>query len=174
MKMLKTSSYENVTVSDICKNAGVSVGNFYHYFKSKDSLIKESYDIVDTQIVNNYKNNSYSTYTEALIALNKSAGIEMEKLGYKFLSSAYRQLLLGTEEYTVSPDRQFHSEVYSLTKKAIENGELHNISPDVLSEQINKTGRGVIFDWCIKHGGFDIVTTWVEDIKRLLDTYLVP
>ena len=33
----------NVKVTDICEEAGVSVGAFYHHFPSKEDLIERSY-----------------------------------------------------------------------------------------------------------------------------------
>ena len=38
-KLLATSSYEELSISEICDKAGVSKGGFYHHFSSKDQII---------------------------------------------------------------------------------------------------------------------------------------
>lgn len=38
-QLLATSSYEALSISEICEKAGVSKGGFYHHFSSKDQLI---------------------------------------------------------------------------------------------------------------------------------------
>ena len=37
--LLATSSYEALSINEICEKAGVSKGGFYHHFSSKDQLI---------------------------------------------------------------------------------------------------------------------------------------
>lgn len=55
MKLLKNTSYDSIKITDICKEANVSVGAFYHYFKSKDMMIKYSYNSIDSLIIEDYK-----------------------------------------------------------------------------------------------------------------------
>ena len=38
-ELLATSSYEELSISEICEKAGVSKGGFYHHFPSKDQII---------------------------------------------------------------------------------------------------------------------------------------
>ena len=38
-QLLATSSYEELSISEICEKAGVSKGGFYHHFSSKDQII---------------------------------------------------------------------------------------------------------------------------------------
>ena len=43
ISLFARQSYENVTVQDICAEADVSVGAFYHHFKSKENILDEGY-----------------------------------------------------------------------------------------------------------------------------------
>ena len=38
-QLLEHSTYEQLSVNDICEKAGISKGGFYHHFSSKDQLI---------------------------------------------------------------------------------------------------------------------------------------
>ena len=44
-KILQKSGYEKLSIKNICEEAGVSNGSFYHHFKTKDDLL--SYYIED-------------------------------------------------------------------------------------------------------------------------------
>ena len=37
--ILQKSGYENLSIKNICEEAGVSNGSFYHHFKTKDDLL---------------------------------------------------------------------------------------------------------------------------------------
>ncbi len=41
LKLFSKNGFYVTTIPDIAKNVGMSVGNFYNYFKSKDNLAKE-------------------------------------------------------------------------------------------------------------------------------------
>ena len=49
-KILQKSGYENLSIKNICEEAGVSNGSFYHHFKTKDDLL--SYYIEDQPALN--------------------------------------------------------------------------------------------------------------------------
>ena len=38
-RILKKSGYEQLSIKNICEEAGVSNGSFYHHFKTKDDLL---------------------------------------------------------------------------------------------------------------------------------------
>lgn len=37
-QLLKTKNYDSISISDITNASGMSIGNFYHYFKSKEEV----------------------------------------------------------------------------------------------------------------------------------------
>ena len=49
-KILQKNGYENLSIKNICEEAGVSNGSFYHHFKTKDDLL--SYYIEDQPNMN--------------------------------------------------------------------------------------------------------------------------
>ena len=43
-KILQKSGYEKLSIKNICEEAGVSNGSFYHHFKTKDEMcIRDRY-----------------------------------------------------------------------------------------------------------------------------------
>ena len=49
-RILKKSGYEQLSIKNICEEAGVSNGSFYHHFKTKDDLL--SYYIEEQPSIN--------------------------------------------------------------------------------------------------------------------------
>ena len=49
LDLFDKESFETVSVEQIAQAAGCSVGNIYHYFKSKDELVIQVTDSVDAQ-----------------------------------------------------------------------------------------------------------------------------
>ena len=49
LDLFDRDGFENVSVEQIAQAAGCSVGNIYHYFKSKDELIIHVTSSVDAQ-----------------------------------------------------------------------------------------------------------------------------
>ena len=55
INLMDRKGFEKITITDISKKAGVSVGAFYHYFKSKNDILAEIFRKADeyfsTQVV---------------------------------------------------------------------------------------------------------------------------
>lgn len=49
-QILQKKGYEELSIKNICEEAGVSNGSFYHHFKTKDDLL--SYYIEDQPTIN--------------------------------------------------------------------------------------------------------------------------
>ena len=47
VELFEKKGYDRVSINDICKKAGVSTGAFYHYFKSKDQVLREKFLEID-------------------------------------------------------------------------------------------------------------------------------
>ncbi len=55
LKMFSKYGFYNTTISDVVKNINMSVGNFYNYFPSKNSLAKSSIIFVSKRLANKLK-----------------------------------------------------------------------------------------------------------------------
>lgn len=171
MKLLKNTSYDLIKVTDICKEANVSVGTFYHYFESKDIMIISSYSSIDSLIIENFENKSFDSYIDAVIGLNNSEATIVASLGYNFTINSYIQILMDENQYTISPNRLVHLKLLELLNLALHNNEIMDTDIYELSEYINRTARGNIFDWCLKRGETNLVDVWTSDIEKIMVSY---
>lgn len=171
MKLLKNTSYDLIKITDICKEANISVGTFYHYFKSKDMMIKSSYHSIDSLIIEDYDKKSFDSYIDAIIGLNNSEATIVSSLGYNFTSNSYIQILMDESQYTISPNRFVHLKLIELLKLSLNKNEIIDTDIYELSEYINRTARGNIFDWCLKRGTTNLVDVWTSDIEKIMIAY---
>lgn len=170
-KLLKNTPYDLIKVTDICKEANVSVGTFYHYFESKDMMLISSYYSIDSLIIEDYEKKSFDSYIDAIIGLNNSEATIVSSLGYNFTSNSYIQLLMDESQYTISPNRLVHLKLIELLKLALKENEIIHTDIYELSEYINRTARGNIFDWCLKRGSTNLVDVWTSDIEKIMIAY---
>ncbi len=171
IKLIKNTSYDLIKIIDVCKEANVSVGTFYHYFESKDKMIISSYHSIDSLIIEDYEKKSFDSYIDAIIGLNNSEATIVASLGYNFTTNSYIQILMDESQYTISPSRLVHLKVIELLNLALTENEIIDTDIYELSEYINRTARGNIFDWCLKRGTTNLVDVWTSDIEKIMLTY---
>ena len=73
-RILQRSGYETLSIKNICEEAGVSNGSFYHHFKTKDDLL--SYYIEDQGL-----EICASDQPEELIIVSKQQPFEIREAG---------------------------------------------------------------------------------------------
>lgn len=56
VELFEQKGFDNIKVSDICRAADISVGTFYYYFPSKESIFLEYGNLADEKMAEIYKN----------------------------------------------------------------------------------------------------------------------
>ena len=168
--ILQKQGYEQLSIKNICEEAGVSNGSFYHHFKTKDDLL--SYDIEEQPSINPDLLDMPQNAAEA-----KAAIIQVylnyvhycQELGVEFMSNYYTPKnqslnpLIRTERpYPIVT-------VHNYLQKAI---DADIIKPDLDLEDITTDIRmiviGNVFEWCLKSGEAD----FEGNMRRTLRIYL--
>ena len=168
--ILQKQGYEQLSIKNICEEAGVSNGSFYHHFKTKDDLL--SYYIEEQPSINPDLLDMPQNAAEA-----KAAIIQVylnyvhycQELGVEFMSNYYTPKnqslnpLIPTERpYPIVT-------VHNYLQKAI---DADIIKPDLDLEDITTDIRmiviGNVFEWCLKSGEAD----FEGNMRRTLRIYL--
>ena len=168
--ILQKQGYEQLSIKNICEEAGVSNGSFYHHFKTKDDLL--SYYIEEQPSINPDLLDMPQNAAEA-----KAAIIQVclnyvhycQELGVEFMSNYYTPKnqslnpLIRTERpYPIVT-------VHNYLQKAI---DADIIKPDLDLEDITTDIRmiviGNVFEWCLKSGEAD----FEGNMRRTLRIYL--
>lgn len=170
LRILEKSGFQNLKIADICKEAQVSIGSFYHYYTSKEDVIFSHYAKFDeyfekTATTINGENvaervlNFFQLYSEYHLSLS----LELNKQWY----SPVAKLAIPKERFT-----------YELLGKLISQGReageiVSSMDDEEIVQELMMFARGVILDWLYKDASYDLVKKMHDTMKRILNLYLV-
>lgn len=163
--------FENITVQEICQAAGVSVGAFYHYFSSKESMILEWYKLVDEIFDREVMPELRVSEMDSIQKISRFAEHLINQActyGKESLAQLYRAQLAHNGAGFFSDERALLSCLVELVSTGQSDGE---IICDVPAEQIARelliVMRGAILDYIC--GGS---AEPVDQITRMAAHYL--
>ncbi len=173
IELFDSKGYENVSIIEICEKAGVSTGAFYHHFKAKDQILMEEFLkaddfyqrlLEDLAIRGDYRD-KLRAFTAATMRFMADMGIKRTKVTYHTqIGPDKRASYLGNEK------RALYSVVEALYREGQEKGEIRaDISAGDLARLTIHCYRGIVYDWCLADGAFDLVRTGEEMVDMLAD-----
>ena len=168
--ILKKQGYEALSIKNICEEAGVSNGSFYHHFKTKDDLL--SYYIEEQPSINpDYLDLPASTAeaktTIVHVYLNyvtycRELGVEFMANYYTPKNQSLNPLIRTERPYPIVTVRNY-------LDKAVRAGVVTpRLSLDEITTDIRMIVIGNVFEWCLKNGSAD----FEGNMRRSLETYL--
>lgn len=169
-RIIQKMGYEELSIKNICEEAGVSNGSFYHHFKTKDDLL--SYYIEDQPGINPDLLDRPRNVGEAKIAIihvYRNYVKYCKELGVEFMSGYY-----DTKNQALNPairtERPYPIvTVQNYVEKAIQEGIIHlNVEIEEFTTDIRMIVIGNVFEWCLRKGETD----FEGNIRRSLGKYL--
>jgi AcrR family transcriptional regulator len=148
VKLFSTRGFAAASVDDICGEAGISKGAFYHHFESKQALFLALLDgwlqAIDSAIDASKDKTAPETFmqmTEAFPYLFETAG-EGLPMFIEFWLQASRDKTLW--EASIAPYRRYHKYFTSLIKKGVTEGSFVEVDPELASRMIVATAMGLL------------------------------
>lgn len=180
IKLIREQGYDNISVSQICKEAGVAKGTFYVHYKSKEDIVRESYySDMGNYVLDNFKKFNENNEDASL----KEYIIEFLTLEFKFTEYAGYELTclaFVTNFSSCIPGPCMHFEKRTFTdqlKKMINDASKQKLLKDNLTETavftyLETAVRGMMATWCFSNGDFDIIEEGKKYVARLADTFI--
>ena len=160
LELFDKEGFENVSVEQIAQTAGCSVGNIYHYFKSKDELVIQVTSSVDAQ---------YSVLEESYLADEANSWHDklLDFVGQALVISAndpslYRSFIHGIRYPQQGILRDNEKRVYfrvlrELVDGCKQEGSVHaGRDREELVADLVAMHRGLLLEWRIYEGAFDL------------------
>lgn len=161
-ELIAQYGYDKVTISDICKKAGVSTGLFYNYFKSKSDIAMESERIVEEWYAEGLRQfRETDTARERLVQFARiiiSAGIRDRLMGQNARVHYLRETQ-GVPPSIFDESRLVFQILYRIVREGKEKGQL---SPAVADGDMVR----MVFTYCT---GAAIHLLNTEDKQVLLE-----
>lgn len=170
--------YDYLTVQNICKLAGVTTGAFYHHFRSKDDILclflNKGYEAFIENRNVCLPEDPLARLTELCVlyaAHNESNGVEFVSNYYSTQNKSLNTIGLSPEDMYVSSNYRAR---YDSLMAAREAGQIPADTDCVsLNEDICSLTKGIIFDWCLSNGGFDLTRRIRRMVDRFMSTYRI-
>ncbi|MBU3072097.1 TetR/AcrR family transcriptional regulator [Clostridium estertheticum] len=164
--LMDKKGYKNIKIQDICKKAGVSVGSFYNCFKSKNEILIEIYKRADEYFITEVANNIYCDnatneiikYFDYYAKYNVQVGIDTMKLLYN-----------SNNKLFITKGRDMQNLLNIIIERGQEKNEISNeMSKESITEYLFIAARGVVYNWCLYDGKFDLMEAMNEYMKRVI------
>ncbi|MGE5462683.1 MAG: TetR/AcrR family transcriptional regulator [Syntrophothermus sp.] len=148
IKLFSSRGYNKASVDEICREAGISKGAFYHHFKSKQALFLALLDgwlqSIDSAIEASRDKTAPETFmqmTEAFPFIFETAGDGLPMF-LEFWMQASRDKEIW--EASLAPYRRYHRYFTSLIKKGVQEGSFVEVDPELTSRMIVSTAMGLL------------------------------
>lgn len=162
IKMIKEQGYDNVTISEICKAAGVAKGSFYVHYTSKEDIVRESYyadmgEYIQQKYFSYLDMHPDVPYTERIIYFMNLELEFAEYAGYEITCLAYAlnlsSCIPGPSEHIAK--RKFSRYLYQDIQSNRDNN-MTELSADDIFNYFESMIRGLMATWCFSNNSFSI------------------
>lgn len=163
-KLFGKKGYEKVGMDDIAAAAGVSVGTCYHHYGSKYRIFQEVYQRSDRY---------FRQEVPTLITAKNSSDqvVEFFRIYYGGLIESdgielCRQLFVPTNDLFLREDSGMNTTLTEIIGRGQSAGEIsQQKDARSLTGFLFVIARGVVFDWCLHHGSYDVKEKLGEHIE---------
>jgi Transcriptional regulator len=167
--LMAEKGYHGTKIEEICQAAEVSIGAFYHHFKSKDDIFSVTYEEADA-------------YFEAEVASRLRVMEPCERVLGFFAIYAEFNRSQGLEQCKVlfnADNRWFIKQGRGMQKVlAAQIAECQSLElidsseePESITIELFVLARGVVYDWCLHDGGYDLAAEMRRLVERMLRGY---
>lgn len=173
-RILQKNGYENLSIKNICEEAGVSNGSFYHHFKTKDDLL--SYYIEDQP---NMNSDMLEIPKDIAEAKNAIVGVYLNyakycrALGVEFIAGYYTPHNQALNP-TIRTERPYPIvTVQNYLEKAVAANAIKlKLSISDIVTDIRMLVIGNVFEWAMTNGHADFEGNITRSISHYLEGVL--
>jgi len=175
VRLFKEKGYDNVSVNEICAEAGISVGGFYHHFRTKEDIVIESFYNIDK-----FMAHAASELSEVKCSIDHI----VDYLGYfanyvnyqgmDFTCQLIKSEVSNARGFTTDMTRPIATNLERIVAEGQIKNEIRNdMTAGSIVNHILRYARGIALNWCVCRGSYDIGAE-ITDSARLFLTCFAP
>lgn len=171
LSLMRQIGYDNLTIRMICKEAGISTGMFYQHFSSKEDLLA-CYSILAEENFITHVNLQQNELPlrEQLIEFSTWICRFISDLGPDFCRNFFSSKSIDKDRFK----NLLRDTIETCLEKATSGG--FQFAPgrslDSISRDISVITRGIIFDWSVHEGSYDMAEYARDLFSRCIDGLL--
>ena len=171
IRLITTRGFDQTSIEDIAKAAGVSVGTFYYYYPSKEALLQGMPWKIDAFFEKEVVGRLNSPDCEENI---KTFFYYYAKHSKKHGWNIIKHLFATDTAFVISDDRFLQIVLLDIIDKGQRSGQ---VAKDFSARQIMRfmliAIHGVVLDWAMANGKSNIYADTEEITGRLFRTFLI-
>lgn len=177
VRVLNQQGQEQFNVKNICREAGISVGGFYHHFKSVEALVACTYNVKDAFMELEARPLTGSARERVLRILRLQANY-VTSLGVGLLIQYYKGIFNHINEednYYIQEFGEIIHMVCEALRYGQEQGEISRETDcKAAAQTLVQMSRGFIFNWCTTNGRIDLMDCVQSMAGLYLDSIEAP
>lgn len=171
-ELSRESSFDKVSIRDICRRAGITTGAFYHHFPSKEALLVKGFSSLDAYMEQHMAGHGEDPPLERLhLLLAGYAGFFQEQ-GHELVSRYYQHRLTTPSFASMAPSRFTLRAMLECLREIDGAGMLiPGQSPEWVAEFLFRHFRGVVIDWVLHQGSYPLLPKLEQDYLFFQHTF---
>ena len=170
VKLFSERGYDDVRIVDICEDAGVAVGVFYHYFPSKDEVLGVSYELIYESMEEKIANLGN---VDAITKIREVTSLYCRNFmnrGVKYVGIFLSNELFKVSSYFDGKKNNMLSFLRKLVIEAVENEELFG-DINAITLDLFKVVRGSSYVGVLKGNLDNLEEETLDFLEIILNNY---
>ena len=165
LELARSSSFDKISVREICQRAGITTGAFYHHFRSKEDLLSRGFAPLDRRMEEALSGHGDDTPPERLWRILSTYAAFIQDQGWELVARYYQRRLDSPDDASsMDPTRYtLRSMVDCLRQAEAEGLLLPGWSVEWTADFFFRHFRGVVIDWVLHRGSYPLLPKLEQD-----------
>nr|WP_245185013.1 TetR/AcrR family transcriptional regulator [Flavonifractor sp. AGMB03687] len=165
MDLSRKQSFDKVSIREICQQAGITTGAFYHHFRSKEDLLSRGFAPLDTYLEQALAGHEDEPPAQRLWRLMTNYAQFLENLGWELVARYYQRRLDSPDDTSSMDSSRFTLRAMAncLGQAEAEGGLLPGWSAEWTADFLLRHFRGVVIDWTLHRGSYQLLSRLEQD-----------
>jgi AcrR family transcriptional regulator len=148
VKQFSVNGFNKASVDDICEQAGISKGAFYHHFKTKQDVFLalldgwlQTFDQAIEASKGQPVPQTFQQMTEYFPYIFETAGDNLPMFLEFWLQASRDETIWDA---SIAPYRRYHKHFVSLIKRGVADGSFADVNPDLAARLIVSAAMGLL------------------------------
>lgn len=175
IKLFNRYGYENVSISQITNKVGVGKGTFYIHYQSKEAILVEQFEKIDSFYLERYNNSDKNNTAKVQLMefLHTVAVLTQDVLKIDSVKVVYKSQINAPQNLKLLiDDKRLY---FKIIQEIIELGQKSkefrvDLSSKEITLIVTRFIRAIIYDWILHDGNYNLATDFDRSFNLYLNT----
>lgn len=165
LDLMRDRGFDKVSIRDICKEAGITTGAFYHHFSSKEALLESGFAPLDDYMAGALAGHEEEAPDLRLWRILSAYAKFMEQSG-ELIGRYYQRRIAEPGTRSMDATRYTLRAMLDCFRQAEGEGLLRpEHPPEWVADFCFRHFRGVVIDWALHQYSYPLLPKMQEDYK---------